>query len=77
MIISNYLRFFVLFSFYCIYYFFKNICLLLIPQFSDAFTLLLRNNVDIIQPENKLTIEDFISVPFDAKLRVQNHNANH
>jgi len=46
-------------------------------QFSDVFKLLLRNNLDIIQPENKLTIENFISVPFQAKLRVQIHNGNH
>lgn len=47
------------------------------PQYSDVFKLLLRNNVNIIRPENQLTIENFTSVPFDEKLRVQNHNANH
>lgn len=47
------------------------------PQFSDFFKLLLRNNLDIIQPESKLTVENFISVPFNTKLRVQKHNTHY
>lgn len=62
--------YFLFFSFFIS--FFSNIYLLLMPQFSDVYTLLL-----IHRARKRTTIENFISGPFDAKLGVQNHNTNH